>query len=49
MIETFETYLQSIAPPGTIDHTFHYRKQFAMRPGNESQKYWDLVFPRASP
>ncbi|KAI2642061.1 hypothetical protein GGS21DRAFT_288435 [Xylaria nigripes] len=34
------------SPPGRIDHTFHYRHQFGMRPGNESQKYWDLVFPR---
>ncbi|KAI1460526.1 hypothetical protein F4805DRAFT_395661 [Annulohypoxylon moriforme] len=34
------------SPPGRIDHTFHYRKQFAMRPSNESQKYWNLVFPR---
>ncbi|KAI0187899.1 hypothetical protein EV127DRAFT_462591 [Xylaria flabelliformis] len=34
------------SPPGRIDHTFHYRHQFGMRPGNVSQKYWDLVFPR---
>lgn len=36
------------APPGRIDHTFNYRHQFGMRPGNESQKYWDLVFPGES-
>ncbi|KAI1427096.1 hypothetical protein F5Y12DRAFT_792817 [Xylaria sp. FL1777] len=34
------------SPPGRIDHTFHYRRQFGMRPGNVSQKYWDMVFPR---
>ncbi|KAI0907413.1 hypothetical protein F4823DRAFT_564807 [Ustulina deusta] len=34
------------SPPGRVDHTFHYRRQFGMRPGNLSQKYWDMVFPR---
>ncbi|KAI0381219.1 hypothetical protein F5Y04DRAFT_256027, partial [Hypomontagnella monticulosa] len=35
-----------IAPPGTIDHKFTYRKEFAIRPGNQSQIWWDKVFPR---
>lgn len=34
------------APPGTVDHTFHYRKGFALPPGEESQKYWNMIFPR---
>ncbi|KAI0465720.1 hypothetical protein F4859DRAFT_500063 [Xylaria cf. heliscus] len=34
------------SPPGHKDHTFHYHKQFGMRPGNVSQQYWDMVFPR---
>ncbi|KAF2969099.1 hypothetical protein GQX73_g4494 [Xylaria multiplex] len=35
-----------LSPPGRVDHTFHYRHEFGMRPGNLSERYWGLVFPR---
>ncbi|KAK3298773.1 uncharacterized protein B0H64DRAFT_82253 [Chaetomium fimeti] len=35
------------SPPGRIDHVFKYRWQFSARPSNnESQIWWDKVFPR---
>ncbi|KAI8962777.1 hypothetical protein F5Y11DRAFT_321522 [Daldinia sp. FL1419] len=34
------------SPPGQIDHEFTYRREFGLRPGNQSQVWWDKVFPR---
>lgn len=33
------------APAGTVNHTFHYRKKFAQRPTNETEKTWQVMFP----
>ncbi|KAK0609537.1 hypothetical protein B0T17DRAFT_512637 [Bombardia bombarda] len=33
------------SPPGLIDHEFTYRREFALRPGNESDMWWRRVFP----
>lgn len=37
-----------IAPAGTIDHTFIYRKQFASRPTNDTEHTWEVMFPSMS-
>jgi hypothetical protein len=34
-----------IAPPGNIDHTFNYQKEFVARPGDEARESWDLLIP----
>ncbi|KAL9118983.1 MAG: hypothetical protein Q9187_004463 [Circinaria calcarea] len=35
-----------LAPAGTINSTFHYRKQFAAEPTNRTGKIWEIMFPK---